>query len=145
MSLKLDKIQMVKASCLSFSVKNKAAEEIRGFIFDYKTETKADAENKLVFIQLKVEISGKLSEKEGQVNLGNFEFGFVYRVENLDELIQLEDDHRYLDTMLQMSLLGISFSTARGIILTKAANTAISDAYLPILNPALLLGEKTEI
>ena len=147
MSLTLDKIQMIKASCLSFSIVNQgiAETEIKGFSFDYTTQTKADTNNKLIFIQLKIEIAANVSEEQKKVNAGNFEFGFTYRVENLEELIQVNDEQKSLDKILHMSLLGIAFSTARGIILTKAANTIINEAYLPIVNPATLMGQNNEI
>ncbi len=147
MSLTLDKIQMIKASCLSFSIVNQdiVETEIKGFSFNYNTQTKADTINKLIFIQLKIEIAVDISENRKKINVGSFEFGFTYRVENLEELIQVSEEQKSLDKVLHMSLLGIAFSTARGIILTKAANTIISEAYLPIVNPATLIGPNNQI
>jgi hypothetical protein len=139
MSFKLDKIQMIKASCLSFSVNKNPSEEIKGFLYDYSTQTKADTENKLIFIQLKIDISATLELEENKFKAGTFEFGFTYQVENLDELIQISDEHRTLDKVLHMSIMGIAFSTARGIIITRAANTFLENAFLPIVNPSNLL------
>jgi hypothetical protein len=136
MSIKLDKIQMIEASCLSFNVKSEGIEEVRGFVFDYNAQTKLEMESKLVFIQLKIAIS---IDADNKPEVGSFNFGFTYRVENLDELVQSDNGSQVLDKTLHMSLLGIAFSTARGIILTKSANTIIYNAYLPIVNPAKLL------
>lgn len=146
MSLKLDKIKMIKASCLSFSVSNREGDEILGFSFDYSAQTKADIVNKLILIQLKIDISASLANAEvSDFKAGSFEFGFTYRVENLDELIQEIDNHRALDKTLHMSVLGIAFSTARGIIISLAADTILAEAYLPIVNPAHLLDPIAEV
>jgi len=138
MSFKLDKIQMIEASCLSFSVNNKDADNILGFTFDYTAQSKADSINKLIFVQLNISINASLQEGKKN-NFASFEFGFTYKVENLEELIQIIDEHKSLDKTLHMSLLGIAFSTARGMILTRGANTILKDAYLPIVNPSALL------
>jgi hypothetical protein len=146
MSTKLDKIQMIEASCLSFSVNNNnKVEEPKGFSFDYSANTKADVENKLILIHLSVSISVETSDEADKFKAGSFEFGFTYRIENLEENIQMESNHRSLDKILHMSVLGISFSTARGMIIPMVANTIIDGAYLPIVNPANLIGASLEV
>jgi hypothetical protein len=140
MSFKLDKIHMIEASCLSFSVNNNGVNEINAFSFKYHAQTKVDTEKKLIFIQLKIEISAEVAESK--TVFGNFDLGFTYKVENLEELNLIVEGQQSLDKILHMSLLGISFSTARGIILTKSANTLLNNAYLPMVNPANLLDTK---
>jgi hypothetical protein len=145
MSTKLDKIQMIEASCLSFSVNSsRTLEEVKGFSFDYSANTKADIENRLLLIHLNIDIS-VAALNEDKFKAGKFEFGFTFRVDNLEENVQIEDDHRSLDKILHMSVLGISFSTARGMIIPMIANTIIDRAYLPIVNPANLIGTNSEI
>ncbi|MEJ7646167.1 MAG: hypothetical protein WKF87_16345 [Chryseolinea sp.] len=137
---------MIKASCLSFSVNNSKPEQlIDGFSFDYTTKTKVDIDNTLLFIQLKIDISAAIAGDEAKHKAASFDFGFTYEVDNLEQLIQDVEGHRELDRTLHMSVLGIAFSTARGIILTKAANTIIQDAYLPIVNPSHLLDPNFQI
>lgn len=136
MSISLEKIQMIEASCLSFSVKSEGIDDFKGFSFDYFAQTKLGLEDNLVFIQLKIVISADLPNKP---EIGNFNLGFTYQIENLEELIAETEGIRSLDKHLHMSLLGIAFSTSRGIILTKSANTLLNNAYLPIVNPANLL------
>lgn len=148
MSLKLDKITMVDANCLEFSLTNKTPiNKLSGYNFDYRAQTKANVENNLIFIELIVGISGRGvdKEKEEDVKVGSFEFAFAYRVDNLDEMIQVEDTHKRLDKTLHMSLLGITLSTTRGIILEKTANTILDKAYLPIVNPATLFDPTWEL
>ncbi|MCA6434798.1 MAG: hypothetical protein IM574_14450, partial [Cytophagales bacterium] len=136
MSTKLDKIQMIEASCLSFSVNSSNLEEVKGFSFDFSANTKADIENRIILIHLNIDIYVETAINENKFKSGAFEFGFTYRVENLEENIQIESEHKSLDKILHMSILGISFSTARGMIIPMTANTIIDRAYLPIINPA---------
>jgi len=143
MNFKLDKLNMIEASCLSFSVNNKIEEDITGFSFDYDANTKVDVENNLILIQLGINVSANAESKK--IEAGKFEFGFAYRVENLEETFEEIEGRRKLDQTLQMSILGISFSTARGMMLVKSSNTILQNAYLPIMNPASLLGTNTDI
>jgi hypothetical protein len=131
------KIKMIQAVCLDYSIHNSIIEEIKGFSYEYKTETSADEENKYVFVHLKIDIQADLKEKK--TTAGSFEFGFTFEVENLNELITEIEGKQSLDDTLHFSVMGIAFSTARGIIITRGAGTILNDAYLPVVNPATLL------
>ncbi|SFA59868.1 hypothetical protein SAMN04488511_12412 [Pedobacter suwonensis] len=70
----------------------------------------------------------------------NFTIEFLMEIENLEEfkIAQVEDEIK-LDSRLGATLMGIVYSTARGIILTRTAGTVLQGIILPVLDPATLL------
>ncbi len=138
-----DMVKMVQAVCLDYAIHNNITDTIKGFSYDYNTETSADEENKYIFVYLKIEIKADFEKKKNKKSAGSFEFGFTFEVDNLNELISQKEGQQYLDDTLHLSVMGIAFSTARGIIITRGAGTVLNDAYLPIVNPATLL--KTQV
>ena len=73
----------------------------------------------------------------------NFHLVFVYRVENLEELAK-PDKNNLLDLYpaLGNALSSITYSTSRGILLSRLQGTALQNFVLPIINPNKLLHNK---
>jgi hypothetical protein len=71
---------------------------------------------------------------------GSFHFVFIYKVENLDELAEL-DNKNNLDVhpVLGNALSSITYSTIRGILLAKLQGSALEGFILPVINPNRLL------
>ncbi len=71
-----------------------------------------------------------------------FHLIFIFKVENLDELVTETDSKQLkVDPMLGSSIAGISYSTARGILLTRLQGTVFQKFILPVINPAQLLAK----
>ena len=74
---------------------------------------------------------------------GNFHLIFIYRVENLEELATPEKNKRLnLNPGLANALSSVTYSTSRGILLTRLQGTALQNFVLPIINPNNLLHNK---
>lgn len=74
---------------------------------------------------------------------GNFHLIFIYRVENLEELATPEKNKRLnLNPGLANALSSVTYSTSRGIPLTRLQGTALQNFVLPIINPNNLLHNK---
>jgi hypothetical protein len=81
-------------------------------------------------------------ENESEAN-GNFHLIFIYRIENLEELAIPEKNKRLnLNPGLANALSSVTYSTARGILLTRLQGTALQNFVLPIINPNNLLHNK---
>lgn len=71
---------------------------------------------------------------------GNFHLMIIYRIENLDELASLGEKKQVnLDPNLANALSSVTYSTSRGILLTRLQGTALQNFVLPIINPNKLL------
>jgi hypothetical protein len=68
---------------------------------------------------------------------------FIYRVENLEELA-IEDKNKKLNLNpgLANALSSVTYSTSRGILITRLQGTALQNFVLPIINPNNLLRNK---
>jgi hypothetical protein len=68
---------------------------------------------------------------------------FIYRIENLEELASPEKNKRlHLNPALTNALSSVTYSTSRGILLTRLQGTALQHFVLPIINPNNLLVNK---
>ena len=71
---------------------------------------------------------------------GSFHLIFIYRIENLEELAILEKNKRLrLNPGLANALSSVTYSTSRGIFLTRLQGTALQNFILPIIKPNKLL------
>lgn len=68
---------------------------------------------------------------------------FIYQIENLKELATPEKNKRLnLNPELANALSSVTYSTSRGILLTRLQGTALQNFVLPIINPNKLLHNK---
>ncbi len=85
-------------------------------------------------------ISIKTESRNESEASGNFHLIFVYKVENLEALSKTVKNKRLkLNPALANSLAAITYSTARGILLTRLQGTALQNFILPIINTNKLL------
>ena len=97
-------------------------------------------DEKLVKADFSVEIKTESKGANVKEATGSFYLVFIYRIENLEELakpgktngIELHPD-------LGNALSSITYSTSRGILLTRLQGTALQNFVLPIINPNKLL------
>lgn len=85
-------------------------------------------------------VSQGANKEEAQ---GRFQFVFVFKIENFEELAK-EKEAKILqvEPKLLNSLAAISYSTARGILLTRLQGTPLQKFILPVIDPNKLLLNK---
>lgn len=65
-----------------------------------------------------------------------FQIDFYFHVDHLSSFYHLkEENHPVFSGHFIASILGISFSTARGIVLEKLNNAGIPNIILPVISP----------
>lgn len=71
---------------------------------------------------------------------GKFQFVFIFHVENLEELAILDSNNKIeLDYGLANALSSITYSTVRGILMTRFQGTSLENFILPVIDPNNLL------
>lgn len=116
---------------------------VDGHLIDNSLQLGFNLEEKLVKADFTVDIK---TESNGQNSIeatGSFHFVFIYRIENLSELATIGDnDLIELHADLANALSSVTYSTSRGILLTRLQGTALQNFVLPIINPNKLLHNK---
>lgn len=81
--------------------------------------------------------------EDGQPPLikANFSIDFDFQIDNIMELILVDKESKaimHASRELGISLMGIAYSTARGIILTRTGGTVLNGLVLPVVDTAKL-------
>lgn len=115
---------------------------IRSYQLDNSLQLGFNLEEKLAKADLHIAIKtqSESENKPAKEAIGTFHFVFIYRIENLQELISIDKNNLMdLQPILGNSLSSVTYSTARGILLVRLQGTALQNFILPIINPNNLL------
>ncbi|MXN91282.1 hypothetical protein GR160_08575 [Flavobacterium sp. Sd200] len=94
----------------------------------------------LIRADFTVTVETKSTEQVAEEAAGIFSFTFVYKIENIEELTSLENGETIImHPALANAIASITYSTSRGILLTRFQGTALSNFILPVINPNDLL------
>ena len=115
-------------------------EKVAGHTFNVDFELGFNLEDKLVKADFSVHVETKSNEDTIEEAVGNFSFVYVFYVDNIEELTALEKDETItIHPALGNALASITYSTSRGILMTRFQGTVLSDFILPVINPNDLL------
>ena len=121
------------------------AKLIKNFETDMTFDVTFDSDNKSLKADMGFTIvtnSEGLADKEATAK---FMFVYIYELENFDELIVFKKGKiSIINEHVMPSVAAISFSTSRGILMTRLQGTAMKDYILPIINPDELLTDDSE-
>ena len=115
-------------------------ENIEMYNIQNKLELLFNLDEKLARADFTIDITTDSKGKNSKEATGNFHFFYLFKVENLEELAKLNDLKLVeLDSSLGNSLASITYSTSRGVLLTRLQSTALQNFILPVINPNILL------
>lgn len=114
--------------------------KIKGHTYTVKLELGFNIPDKLIRADFTVNVETKSDKEDIEEATGEFSFVYVFRVENIEDLAKIEEDNTVsLNPALGNALASISYSTSRGILMTRFQGTALSNFILPVINPNDLL------
>ncbi len=114
--------------------------KVKGHQIDNSLQLAFNLEEKLAkadfFINIKTE-----SDHENDIEAnGSFHLIFIIKIENLEELAESGKNGQVnIKATLANVLSTITYSTSRGILLTRLQGTALQNFILPVINPNTLL------
>jgi hypothetical protein len=130
--LQLKSIELLKGS---ISLPSVPEVSLNNFNFNISLDSKADSNNKLLFVIVSVEIR---SEDQNHV-LGSLAVSCIYSIVNFDEVVKIEADGKIdIAQPLVEILNSISISTTRGVMFSTFKGTFLHNAFLPIVDPRSL-------
>lgn len=105
--------------------------------------TGLNLEKNLLVIKMEIILRG-LNSEDSEVGLSaRYLIHFAFTVDNLKELVQVQDNTSNIDSRLGATVLGIAYSTARGIVVERTQGSFFNGAILPVINPSSLLNKSS--
>jgi hypothetical protein len=100
-------------------------------------------ELKRIRADLKLSIKSESDKKNKKEASAKFEFIYIFSFEDLSLFAQMNKQKTIdVDAILANTLASLSYSTSRGVLLTRLQGTAMQNFILPVINPANLLSSK---
>ncbi len=98
-------------------------------------------DKELVKIRLYLDVSAEINGKT--INQGgNYEIDFFFKIEDLKDHYQINNEKPLFGGVFVCTLLAISYSTLRGMMLNLWRDTYLNSIILPIINVPDLLKSK---
>jgi len=132
---------------------NIKTEKENTFLFDGKLDVKPtydikvahnmmhNLEKEIVKIRLFLEVIAIVNEKP--INQGgSYEIDFFFKIEDLKDHYQINNEKPLFSGVLVSTLLAISYSTLRGIMFMLWKDTFLKSVILPVINVPDLLKSK---
>jgi hypothetical protein len=102
--------------------------------------TAFNSDEKNVRIRLSLELIANKDQDKPVGLSGEYLMEFILHVANLEEfVVENADKTKSIDPMLNSTLIGIIFSTARGIVFERTAATLLNGVILPVIAPSQLI------
>ncbi len=113
---------------------------VEGHSYTVDLELGFKLDEKLIKADLTISVTTKSIDNTNEDEAsGEFCFAFIFYVDNIEELTTTENELVNLNIALGNAISSISYSTSRGILLTRFQGTALSNFILPVINPNDLL------
>jgi hypothetical protein len=98
-------------------------------------------DKELIKIRLYLDVSAEINGKT--INQGgNYEIDFFFKIEDLKDHYQINNEKPLFGGVFVCTLLAISYSTLRGMMFTLWKDTYLNSLILPIINVPDLLKSK---
>ncbi|WP_419212628.1 hypothetical protein ACNR9Q_00530 [Maribacter sp. X9] len=137
-NLRLSKINVLDYSYNEKHISNKSFDEIiKNLLIDTKTTVDINEELKVIIIKLKIEFRLKdVLEVFFEILVET-----TFDLSPFEEIVKRDDAGNIIitDDSITNTLLGLSFSTSRGIVFERLRGSILQGVVLPVIDPKMLL------
>lgn len=140
-----EKIHMLSIKTLKGNINGSGGTDpalILGHHFNFSLGTGINEEEKLVNIELTIEIEA-IGKNEELLNIsGAYTHEIIFMVENLDDFLETPEEGKEagMDFLLNATLTGMAYSTIRGILFVRTQGTSLTTVILPVVDPKKIIG-----
>lgn len=114
--------------------------KLKGHRVQNSLEIKFNLNEKLAKADLRVDIRTESTGNEEEEATGSYLLSFIYVIENMEKLaLPGKNNLLQINPLLTNSIASVTYSTARGILISKLQGTVFENFVLPVLNPNKLL------
>jgi hypothetical protein len=142
-----ENIKLLKIDVLESSIRDiQKTEEVK-FFLEISHNIQHNLNDERVKIGLSISVNAEdVKEKENQSAGAIFKFDFHYKIKDLNFYYDLDEGgNPIFSSLLIATLAGISYSTSRGMVFERLANTTIGPLHLPVINPSKIIDPKNRI
>lgn len=136
-----EKIQILNIKLIGSKIEsddNFDINSITAYKTDHTLEIGFNPENKFSRVEFKIKMETQSSNDEEARS--EFEFITVFLIDNFEELTEIKGNEQInVHPLLINSLISITYSTIRGLLISKLQGTAFNSFILPVINPNKLL------
>lgn len=116
--------------------------EIKSFDFKVDFKTGFNLEENLIKADFVIDVATISNEPVSEATC-NYHFVFLFHVENLNEHTVLAEDNGVdWNPFLANAIASITYSTSRGILMSRFQGTVMKDFILPVIDPNSLWVQK---
>ncbi|MEP4532681.1 MAG: hypothetical protein ABJ004_06320 [Cyclobacteriaceae bacterium] len=138
-----EQIDIVDFTILTGEIHNPEVFDISHIVkhdFSVDLNLSFNLEEKLIKSTILIEVQTDSEDKNGEEAKSKFKLVFLYHYDQLQDLAILDEDGKIaLHPHLGNAISSITYSTSRGILMTRYQGTPFRDFILPVLNPNDLL------
>lgn len=130
-------IQLFRIEVIESSIRESPIEKTSEFKINVAHTIMHNLKDERLKIGLHIELNGK---ENPETVRADFVIDFHFKIKNFTDFYVLKENNRLtFSGLLIATLLGLSFSTARGIIFEKFSNTKFQGVILPVVDPKEML------
>jgi hypothetical protein len=147
-SFDINKVRIESISIVKATIDNKSDiintdETNIGYSLEFGFKFSADVDEKKLRVNFVCSIiSDKSADGTENGVSGSFEVAYIFKVLNLEELVQGKDEEIKLENQLFTTVANIAYSTSRGIIYTRCLGTIMGNLVLPIVPTSIFTAQK---
>lgn len=101
-------------------------------------------DKEILSVSLHILYDYQKEENDLKISLLDYKGTFDFHIKNLNNILKIEKDGTNFPDVILETVLGISISSGRGIIIAKTAGSFVNKFYLPILDARELLKNYSE-
>jgi len=103
-------------------------------------------ELKRLKINMIIELDALAEEQEKPNSNARFVIEFHFQIENIDDFMMLKSENDpVFHSLLIATLLGICYSTARGVVYQSISKTAMAGVILPVVSPQKMMRPNSDV
>jgi len=138
-----DKLHLFHIDLIESSIKDLPQKGKIPFNINVAHKTMHNLKEERIKIGLLIDLETDKSDGDGAN--AHFNIDFHFQIEELKKYYKFnENKNPVFSGLLIATLLGLSFSTARGIIYERLSNTNMQGIILPIVSPQKMLSQQME-
>jgi len=120
--------------------------QIEGCLTDINAEFKVNRKAKNILYIINVKLNAVGPERKPLPIEAQFSIEIRFHVENFDDyVITSTDKNIVIKGVLAVSLAGIAYSTARGVIATRTEGTILKGVLIPVVDPKSIISKQMKM